>query len=105
MAGTPSDSDSASVIALASDEGYIEIMLIGIGDNYNNGYNEVRILIYGTEVENPYTIYPWEIGEKIIIGKSSSDYIVNGAPLNPGDYLVKVIILDTLVLDGTVQNR
>jgi len=92
------------VAVIGSDEGYIEIILTQPGYNYDNGYNDVNILIYGTEVENLYTIHPWKIGERITIGKSSSlDYIVNGDPLDSGSYLVTVVILETSVFDGTIQ--
>lgn len=96
-------SENATVLVSDSDERYIEITLVNSGDNYGNGYTDVIILIENLEVNNLHTIYPWTLGEKITIGKSSTGFSVNGNPLDSGEYDVSVTILDTLVFLNDIE--
>ena len=98
-----STSEDAVVNVSASDDRYIEIMLESTGDNYINGYTDVTIYINNLMVVNIYKVYPWTIGEKIIIGKSSSYFSVDGTALDPARYDVSVTILNTLVFFDEIE--
>ena len=105
MMSSPSISlDENAIVLATSSDGNIQVRLISVGDNYGIGYDTFRIMVDNQLVGGLNSIGDWTIGEKINIGEGTSgNYEVNGNNLSAGNYDVVVIIIDTVIFDGTVE--
>ena len=98
------EGENAAVSVKVTADDLIRVTLVAGGQNYNvSGYpNDVfSIFINGTKVKGlPEN---WNVGEVILIGTNATCYVVNGNPFYPGEYTVKVIIMHTVIFDGSVN--
>ena len=105
------ESENASVMGL-SESGRIRIILVTVGDNIPSfGYSlkdSVKIKINGTELsdDNLTGNIGWEEDESLYIGGNPpilDDKLLNVDELEPGDYQITVIILETVVYDDVIK--
>ncbi len=103
--------ENAVVVAMREDE-KIKITLTTGGDNYPSaGYlfaDSVTIRLNGTVLaeNNIEGNTSWEEGESLYIGGSTptlDDDPLDVEPLSPGDYLVTIIIKETVVFDDSIK--
>ena len=102
--------ENASVMVLAENDS-IKIVLVTGGDDIPSfGYSikdSVIIKLNGTELsdDNLTGNIGWEVGESLYIGGSTPtlyDGELEVGALYPGDYIVTVTIIDTVVYDDLI---
>jgi hypothetical protein len=103
--------ESASAVA-RSENGRINLTLISVGDNMPSfGYSlkdSVRIILNGEELsdDNLTGNLGWEEFENLYIGGNPpvlDDDLSNVDILEPGDYQITIIILETVIFDDEVR--
>ena len=103
--------DASVVVRVWADE-KIRLTLVSAGDNIPDfGYSlkdSVRILVNGEKLsdDNLTGNIGWEVNESLFIGGNPpvlEDIDEDVTGLEPGDYLVAVIILETLIFEDYVD--
>jgi hypothetical protein len=102
MIGPEGISHSPDVFVSETDN-KISIRLVQEGTDYNSGYTNFEILINGDPVDDLSEVGSWTIGESIVVGMSTTGYEVGGTSLVPGEYIVTVVISNTIISTDEIE--
>jgi len=102
MLGSDGISHSPDVL-VSETNNKISIRLVQEGTGYNGGYTNFEILINGEPVDDLSEVGSWTVGESILVGRGATGYEVGGTSLMPGEYIVTVVISNTIISTDEIE--